>query len=150
MASTIYENIGDKTMAKIYHDKAVALNPEIFTLMKKRVLQVTRQSEDLMAKHNLNNAERLLKEALSIDPLYVPALIDMGSLVAEKGDLAKSIHYFNKAVVLEPLNPVPHFNLSKVYESLGKTVESLNEMEQYRRLDASLQKKESSVQRLSH
>ena len=150
MASTIYENMGDKTMAKIYHDKAVALNPEIFVMMKKRVLQVTRQSEDLMAKHNLNNAERLLKEALSIDPLYVPALIDMGSLVAEKGDLAKSIHYFNKAVVLEPLNPVPHFNLSKVYESLGKTVESLNEMEQYRRLDASLQKKESSVQRLSH
>lgn len=89
-----------------------------------------------MARHRLDLAEPLFKEALSINPVYVPALIDMGGLVAEKGDFTRARTYFERAAALEPGNPVPHYNLSIVYESLGKSDESLAELAKFKDLEA--------------
>ncbi len=98
-----------------------------------------------MAKKRLNEAERYFREALSIDPSFVPALLDMGSLIAEKGDPAKALEYFSKAAKIDPLDPVAHYNMSTAYEMLGKTVEAQQEMEKFKELDArSKQKKGNS------
>ena len=136
MASTIYEEMGNKTKAKEYHDKAVAAFPGIFEMMKKRAFSSCRQGEAMLERQNFVMAERLFKEALKIDPRFVPALIDMGSLYAEKGDMPKSLHYFTRAAVLEPLNPTPHYNLSLVYESLGNAAKAREEMTQFNELKA--------------
>jgi tetratricopeptide (TPR) repeat protein len=136
MTSRIYEKMGNKVMAKSYHDKATALNPRIFEMLQQRAIFACRQGEELMARHKIVEAERLFKEAVSIDPLFVPALIDMGSLSAEKGDLADSVKYFSKAVTLDPLNPAAHYNLSLVYESLGKMPEAQEEMTKFKGLEA--------------
>jgi tetratricopeptide (TPR) repeat protein len=146
MASRISEEMGNKALAKSYHDKAEALYPGIFEIMEKRVIFACRQGEALMAKHDNDAAERLFKEALTIDPAFVPALVDMGSLFAEKGDIPKSLHYFTKATSLDPLDPAAHYNLSKVYESLGKMTEAQEEMNKFKELEARSRQKGNAEQ----
>ena len=144
MANRIYEEMGNKALAKSYHDKAVALYPGIFEMMKQRAISSCREGEELLSKHKIVEAERLFKEALNIDPLFVPALIDMGSLAAEKGDLAKSLQFFSKAVASDPLNPAAHYNLAQLYEMMGKTADAQEEMKKYSELDA-LSKQKGNV-----
>jgi tetratricopeptide (TPR) repeat protein len=134
MLSRIYEEMGNKAMATLYKDKAIVLYPGIFEIMKTRAIAACRQGERLMSNHLTVRAELLFKEALQIDPFFVPALIDMGSLSAEKGDMTKSLHYFTRAAALDPLNPTPHYNLSMVYESLGNPEKARDEMNQFNEL----------------
>ena len=101
--------------------------------------------EKLLAVQKIDLARQQFLEVLRIDPFFVPALIDMGILSGELGDWNMSLDYFTRAAALDSSNPVPHYNLSKVLESLGKTAESANEMVQYKRLDAQLRKQESAV-----
>lgn len=136
MASRIYEEMGNTALAKSYHDKAAALYPGIFEMMKQRTVSVCRDGEELMAKHKVIEAERLFKEALSIDPRFVPALIDMGSLAADKGDMAKALQFFSKAAAADPLNPAVHYNLAQLYEMMGKTADAQREKQKFDELQA--------------
>jgi protein O-mannosyl-transferase len=136
MASKVYEQMGDKANAKIYRDKAVALYPGIFEMMEQRTLSSCQQGEEQMAQHKIVAAERLFKEALNIDPVFVPALIDMGSLSAEKGDLAAALRYFTKAAELDPANPAVHYNLAAVYDGQGKGDLARQETKKFQDLEA--------------
>jgi Flp pilus assembly protein TadD len=81
-------------------------------------------------------AERKFKEALMMKSDSVPALIDMGSVAAEKGNLTGAVEYFSKAIALDPLNPQAHYNLSMAYELMGRQPEAANEMKRYKELGA--------------
>jgi tetratricopeptide (TPR) repeat protein len=142
MASRVYEQMGNAPMAKQFHDKAVELYPGIFEMMNQRAMSACREGEELMAQHKIDKAERLFKEALQIDPIFVPALLDMGGVVAEKGNPAKALEYFSKAAKLEPLNPAVHYNLSIAYEMMGKKAAAEEENKKFKELDARVGNKE--------
>ena len=135
MASRIYQSKGDTVNAKIYHDQVVAKYPRIEQMMQQRVISVCKEGEQLMAERKPAPAERKLKEALMMQPDFVPALIDMGSLAAEKGDMAGSLEFFSKAGGLDPNNPSIHYNMSRVYELMGRMAEAKNEMTRFKELD---------------
>ena len=145
MASRMYETKGDKAMAKSYLDKAVAKYPQIVELMDRRTFSLCREGEMLMAGRKYVEAEKKFKEALMMKPDFVPALIDMGSLAAEKGELAKSIEYFTRAEGLDPLNPSVHYNLSVAYELMGRSAEAQEEMKKFTELDALARQKADSA-----
>lgn len=136
MASRIYEEMGDPSRAKQYHDKAQQLYPGIFEMMTQRVITACRYGEELMARQRVNEAERYFKEALSIDPAFVPALLDMGGLIAEKGNPAKALEYFSKAARLNPLNPAAYYNMAIAYEMLGKATDAQEAMKKFKELEA--------------
>ena len=104
-------------------------------MMQQRVISVCKEGEQLMAERKPAPAERKLKEALMMQPDFVPALIDMGSLAAEKGDMAGSLEFFSKAGGLDPNNPSIHYNMSRVYELMGRMAEAKNEMTRFKELD---------------
>jgi tetratricopeptide (TPR) repeat protein len=137
MASRIYSNMGDKAMAQKYHDKVTAMFPNIEKMLNGRVGALCREGEKLLAEGRSAEAERKFKEALMMKPDSVPALIDMGSVAAGKGNLAGAVEYFGKASALDPLNPQAHYNLSMAYELMGRAAEAATEMKRYRDLDAS-------------
>ena len=141
MLSRIYEAKGDKTQARIYHDKAVALLPNIEQIMFLRAGALCREGEKLMAEHKSSDAERKFREALMIKPDFVPAFIDLGSVAAEKGNLPKSIEYFSKAVALDPRNPSAHYNLSLAFEMMGRPNEAQEEMKKFKELGTRSPKK---------
>ena len=131
MASRIYAEMGNLDKSKQYRDKAAQLSPGIFEMMSQRALGACRMGEELSAQHKVKEAERYFREALSIDPGYVPALLDLGGLLAERGDTVKAMEYFSKSAKLEPKNPAVHYNLAELYEMTGKTAEARLEKQQY-------------------
>lgn len=135
MVSRIYEEMGDAGRAKQNRDKAAKLFPGIFDMMAQRTVTACRYGEDLMARGKTKEAERYFKEALSIDPSFVPALLDMGGLMAVNGNTVKAMEYFSKAARLEPNNPIVHYNLSQLYEMIGKTTEARLEKQTYETLN---------------
>jgi tetratricopeptide (TPR) repeat protein len=137
MASRIYESMGDTANARRYYAQVTSMFPQIEEMMAGRTASLCREGEKLMAEGRLAEAERKFKEALMMKPSFVPALIDMGSLYAEKGNLASAVEYFSKAVLSDPLNPSAHYNLSMAYEMMGRSAEARAEMEQYRESEAS-------------
>jgi protein O-mannosyl-transferase len=136
MASKIYQSKGDAANAKLYHDKVEAMFPGIDAMMQQRVAALCREAEKLMAEHKPAEAERKLKEALMMNPAFVPALVDMGSLVAERGDHAKALVHFAKAESLDPGNGSIHYNLAMVYDLMGRKGEAQQEMEKFNQLEA--------------
>jgi protein O-mannosyl-transferase len=136
MASKIYGSMGDKAMAQKYYDKVTAMFPQIEEMMDGRVSSLCREGEKLMAEGRSAEAERKFREALMMKSDSVPALIDMGSVAAGKGNLAGAVEYFSKAIAFEPLNPQVHYNMSMAYELMGRPAEAANEMKRYKELDA--------------
>jgi len=135
MASKIYEQKGDRERARQYHDKAVQIFPGVFEMMTRRCIAVCQMGEEEMAAHKTLEAERHFKEALTIDPSFVPALLDLGGILAERGETAKALEYFSKAARLEPGNPAAHYNLWQLYEMTGKGAEAVAEKRSYESLD---------------
>ena len=131
MLKMIYQQKGDPARAKTYQDKAQALFPGIEQIMEQRTMGVTQQAESFMAERSYEKAANLLREALAINPGYVPALIDMASCYAETNEPKKSLKYLHKVVSVEPLNPSAHYNLSMLYQMQGQTAEAESEMKKY-------------------
>ena len=69
------------------------------------------------------------------DISFIPALFDMGTLFAENGKPEKALYYFTKAAKLTPNNPAAHYNLSLVYEMLGRSSEAALEMKRFQELN---------------
>jgi len=57
-----------------------------------------------LAGGDLEKAEKYLKEALEIDPLFIDAFVRLGQFYKIKGDSAKYNEYLNKALELDPEN----------------------------------------------
>jgi len=147
MLKMIYEKKGNKALAKSYGDRASAMFPGIEDMMKQRVVEVCRQAESFIAMRSYERAENLLREALIINPDFVPALVDMGGLSAEKGDFVKAEKYLSRAIGLEPLNATAHYNLAQVYQMQGKMAEADEEMKKASEAEALSQKKMTRPQR---
>jgi tetratricopeptide (TPR) repeat protein len=143
MLSRIYKEMGDTAKEKLFHDKAEQLFPQVEEMTRQRVETLCLETDELLEKHNLKGAERLLKEAQKIDPNAVPVLIDLGILAAEKGDLQKSLRYLTRALSLNPRDPPVHYNLSIVYQMMGKKTEAEEEMTKFRETYALATRKEN-------
>jgi tetratricopeptide (TPR) repeat protein len=73
---------------------------------------------------------------LSADPAHVDALINLGMLSYDGGDLEKAADCFRRAAKLEEDNPVAHFNLGSVLEELGELEQARQHLRLAVRLDA--------------
>jgi tetratricopeptide (TPR) repeat protein len=131
MASKIYQAKGDAANAKLYRDKVLAKYPQIEQMMQGRIEMLVREAEKLMAGRKAAEAERKLKEALMMNPDFVPALIDMGGLQAEMGHLDKALQHFSKAQGLEPGNAAIYNNMAMVYQMMGKPAEAQQAMQKF-------------------
>jgi tetratricopeptide (TPR) repeat protein len=138
----MYERDGNRVQAEFYRDKAHTLYPKIEELLIDRVANLCRLGEKQMFRQQFSDAEVLFWQALKIDPDYIPALIDMGSLRAEQGKPAQAIPYLQRVLALDPAHAAAHYNLSLVYRMQGRSVEAAQEMEKYRKAEATENKKE--------
>jgi len=70
-------------------------------------------------------AEASLRKALELDPDYVGALIGLGRIEADLGQLASALKRLETAVEIEPHDATGHLGLARVLEALGRTDEAL-------------------------
>jgi len=73
---------------------------------------------------------------LSTDPRHVDALINLGMLSYDGGDLEKAADCFRSAVALEENNAVAQFNLGSVLEEMGELEQARQHLRLAVRLDA--------------
>jgi len=141
MLKMIYLKKGNNALAESYGAKASALFPGIEEAMQQRVIGVCRRAEKLIAMGSYERAEKLLQEAIIINPDFVPALVDLGRVSAEKGDLAKAVKYLTRATSLEPHNASARYNLSQAYQMQGRTVEAEQELKKAKDTEELLKQK---------
>ncbi len=132
----LHEQKGNSAQAQSYRDKIKDMGLDIDTVLTARVIELCRTGETYISKRQYTDAGIYLWQALKINPDYVPALIDMGSLSAEQGKLADAIRYFSKALVLEPSNVSAHYNLAMVYQMQGRSAEAQAEMIRFKEAEA--------------
>jgi tetratricopeptide (TPR) repeat protein len=128
----INEQKGDIGAAQVYRSKLQSLAGGIEEIITNRTFELCRTGETYMSKRQYVDAELYLWQALQFNPEFIPALIDMGSLRSEQGDIVGAVRYLNKAATLEPLNASVHYNLALVYKMQGKIAEARKEMIRFR------------------
>lgn len=73
-------------------------------------------------KRDIKSAQLFFERALTVDPDYVTALTNYGSVLAEAGRTSDARRYFERALELQPLYPQAHLGMSIVLEADGDLV----------------------------
>lgn len=141
----IYEQKGDHAAAQANRNKLQSMVGSIDNIITNRSLELCRTGETYLSKGQIVDAEIYLWQALQINPGYVPALIDMGSLRAGQGNLADAISYFSKVLALEPDNASAHYNLALVYQMQGKGTQAEQSLNKFREAEARAKHKGSDT-----
>jgi tetratricopeptide (TPR) repeat protein len=90
----------------------------------------------LIARDNLADAERLLREALRYDPELPQAHYQLGVLHEKRGDYPAALQSLKQAADLDPTYPEPHYNLSRIYQKLGDKSNARESLERFQKLKA--------------
>lgn len=136
MLIALYERNGSGMQAASIREKAEGRFPGIERRMARRAAELYREGEVYLSRQIYIPAENLFWQALTIDPEFLPALVGMGRLSAMQGDYENALRYFKRTLALDPLNAPAHYNMSIVYEKLGRIDEARQEMNRFREAEA--------------
>ncbi|MBV8672142.1 MAG: tetratricopeptide repeat protein [Acidobacteriaceae bacterium] len=91
--------------------------------------------------HDLEPVEKLLAEAVSLDPSYDEAFLQLGVLYFTEHNYQNAITFYTKAIDINPQLSEAHYRLGVVYERMGQPVKA---REQFR-LHADLEKQQATA-----
>ncbi|MGC1199139.1 MAG: tetratricopeptide repeat protein [Geitlerinemataceae cyanobacterium] len=95
------------------------------------------------AKGDLQQARSWYQKAIEFDPNYAEAYANLGNIATGQQDWQAAITYFQKAIVLKPDFAGAYQNLSKVWQKLGRELESTDCLYRAYELDSQGVKPES-------
>ncbi|HET6372914.1 MAG TPA: FG-GAP-like repeat-containing protein, partial [Candidatus Polarisedimenticolia bacterium] len=78
-----------------------------------------------LAQYKAAEAEKQFREALALDPNYIPGRVNLGIAALAQVRYDEAIASFTKALAADPNNIHAHFNLSLIYKIQGKPAEAL-------------------------
>ncbi|MCC6909698.1 MAG: tetratricopeptide repeat protein [Phycisphaerales bacterium] len=108
---------GSRSVGPYSAPKEVARNPL-------EAQRLTRQAAELMESDSAR-AEKLLREALTLDLYHGPAHNNLGVLHLNRGELYEAANEFEWARKLMPGHPDPRLNLALALERAGRVDEAL-------------------------
>ncbi len=108
---------GSRTVGPYNAPTEVARNPL-------EAQRLTRQAAEMMASEPVR-AEKLLREALTLDLYHGPAHNNLGVLHLNRGELYEAANEFEWARKLMPGHPDPRLNLALALEKAGRVDEAI-------------------------
>jgi tetratricopeptide (TPR) repeat protein len=87
-------------------------------------------------------AREAFESALTIEPRYAPALVNIGNLHLEAGETDAAIRYYERAVLSDDDYALAHHNLGVAYKRLGRTGDAVRELRKATRLEGRVVKKQ--------
>lgn len=90
----------------------------------------------LEANHRDQRAEALLRESIAIDAGDWETHYELGVLLADKHDYGAAAKELERAIELDPKQPMTHYHLARVYDRLGEPQRAQAEREIHQRLTA--------------
>jgi tetratricopeptide (TPR) repeat protein len=85
---------------------------------------------------DLGEIERLLKQAVVLDPRMTMGLFQLGVLLAEQQRNAEAIEYLRRAIALQPSLAQAHYRLGQLYQRVGRSDLAEKELAVFRELKA--------------
>lgn len=74
----------------------------------------------LRRRGELDEAERLFREALRYDDRFAQAHYQLGALLEERGDADDAVKELTRAAALDPAYAEPHYALARIYRRAGR------------------------------
>ena len=105
--------------------EAPSHSPILFNKLARTYLQIQKYNE----------AENLLKESLAFFPDFHTSLANMGEVYFSNENYKTAKVYFEKAIRINPFNPILHMRLIYVYTKLGLTKEKELQAQQFSYID---------------
>jgi len=83
------------------------------------------------------HVEQLARTAITIDPGFAPAYLQLGIVQASENQFAQAASTLEKAAALDPTLEEAHYRLAQVYRRLGNEAKAKLEFDAYQRLSQS-------------
>jgi tetratricopeptide (TPR) repeat protein len=83
---------------------------------------------------NAGQIERLLKDAVALDPQFVDAHLELGALYAEQAKYSDAIPEYRRAIAINPGLAAAHYRLAQVYARTGDRAAAETELGLYEHL----------------
>lgn len=113
----LFEFKGDMTKAIKNFEKAVNLKPDYMKGLRNLAKGYERTGR-------MEEARSIYENMITINPKDVELYINLGNVYVDTNQPSLAIENYEKAVELRPDYPYPHFLLSEVYKTMGKTDEA--------------------------
>ena len=84
---------------------------------------------------NVQQVEALLTKAVTIDPNFDDAYLQLGILSFNRHDFAKAVSFYAKAIAANPQLSAAHYRLGVAYARIGEQAKAKQEFQQYDELD---------------
>lgn len=91
----------------------------------------------LRTRGELDEAERLFREALAVDRRFAPGHYQLGAVQEERGRLDDAVGSLRQAISLDESYAEAYYALSRIYRRRGQTAEADAAMNQFKRLHES-------------
>ncbi len=88
----------------------------------------------LVSKNEVEEAEKLLREALQYEANIAPAHYHLGQILEKQGKPAAAIAALQQAVALNPNYPEPYYTLSRIYQKQGEQEKARQALANFQRL----------------
>ena len=95
--------------------------------LREETLRLNNLGIAYLAQFKAAEAEKQFKDALALNPSYLPGQVNVGIAALAQVHYDEAITAFRKALTLAPDNVHAHFNLSLIYKLQGKGPEALEE-----------------------
>ena len=83
----------------------------------------------------LERAEALFKKAVTIDPAFGEAYVQLGLMIAARGDLEEALRTYEQAIHATPKLGVAHYQLSLAYRRAGEIAKAEHELRVYKEIE---------------
>jgi superkiller protein 3 len=128
-----YEALNQADQAIAHYREAVRLNrvektPSGWPALNLGILLRTRRE--------LDEAERLFREALRYDQQLAPAYYQLGVALEERGRTAEAVETLRRAASADSAYPQPYYALSRIYRQQGHIADAVAAMATFQRLHA--------------
>jgi tetratricopeptide (TPR) repeat protein len=90
-----------------------------------------------------DEARAAFESLLQRDPSYAPALVNLGNMDLESGNLNEAVAKYESAVRHDDFNAMAHFNLGVAYKKLGRRADSVRELRRAQSLEGRAAPKQS-------
>jgi tetratricopeptide (TPR) repeat protein len=96
---------------------------------------VNKRGVALVALERRDEAREAFRSALEIVPHFAPALVNLGNLELERGELESAIGFYHQALERDSQNASAYRHLALVYRKMGRGADALKAFSRARRLE---------------
>jgi tetratricopeptide (TPR) repeat protein len=122
--ATHYQQRAEALLAQRKLDDAIAACQEALKSDPRSASACKTLGNIWRAKGDLQQARNWYQKAIELNPTYAEAYANLGNVATQQQDWQAAIAYFQKAIALKPDFAGAYQNLSKVWQKLGRELES--------------------------